>query len=169
MEFYEYGGLFKFFENKSGKEKDGRLLFQISPTGVNSNVDLKERGVRVYSPNNKPTAADLGITEDNTIEVVNGTSGAITLSNRRYQKIDATGDITITLPQVSNSDNLHKEIHLFYWSEGTHTVTVASADSLNLLLWESVPTIEAKAITEFIFIGKGNAWMCRGITYRKQS
>ena len=132
-------------------------------------MPLKENGVRVYSPNNKPTAADLGITEDNTIEVVNGTSGAITLSNRRYQRIDATGNITIILPQVSTEDNLYKEIHLFYWSEGTHTVTVSSADSLNLLLWESVPTIEAKAIKEFIFIGKGNARMCRGITYRKQS
>ena len=169
MEFHEYGGLFKFLKNTSGKENEGQLLFQISPNGVDSKVPLKENGVRVYSPNNKPTAADLGITEDNTIEVVNGTSGAITLSNRRYQRIDATGDIAITLPQLSNSDNLHKEIHLFYWSEGTHTVTVASADSLNLLLWESVPTIEAKAIIEFIFIGKGNAWMCKGITYRKQS
>ena len=169
MEFHEYGGLFKFLKNTSGKENEGQLLFQISPNEVNSKVPLKENGVRVYSPNNKPTAADLGITEDNTIEVVNGTSGAITLSNRRYQRIDATGDITITLPQVSAEDNLHKEIHLFYWSEGTHTVTVASAGSLNLLLWESVPTIEARAITEFIFIGKGNAWMCRGITYRKQS
>lgn len=169
MEFHEYGGLFKFLKNTSGKENEGQLLFQISPSDVNSNVDLKERGVRVYSPNNKPTAADLGITEDNTIEVVNGTSGAITLSNRRYQRIDATGDITIILPQISSSDNLHKEIHLFYWSEGTHTVTVSSAGSLNLLLWESVPTLEANALTEFIFIGKGNAWMCRGITYRKQS
>ena len=169
MEFHEYGGLFRFLENKNGGVNDGRLLFQISASGVDSSVDLKERGVRVYSPNNKPTAADLGITEDNTIEAVNGTSGAITLSNRRYQRIDATGNIAITLPQVSNSDNLYKEIHLFYWSEGTHTVTVASADSLNLLLWESVPTIEAKAITEFIFKAKGNAWMCRGITYRKQS
>ena len=169
MEFHEYGGLFSFLENKQGGANDGRLLFQISPFDVNSNVPLKENGVRVYSPNNKPTAADLGITEDNTIEVVNGTSGAVTLSNRRYQSIDATGDITIILPKVSNSDNLHKEIHLFYWSERTYTVTVSSADSLNLLLWESVPTIEAMALTEFIFIGKGNAWMCRGITYRKQS
>ena len=169
MEFHEYEGVFKFFENKKGSANTGRLLFQISGKAVNSIVPIQENGVRVYSPNNKPTAADLGITEDNTIEVVNGTSGAITLSNRRYQRIDATGDITIILPQISNSDNLYKEIHLFYWSEGTHTVTVSSADSLNLLLWESVPTIEANAITEFIFIGKGDAWMCRGITYRQQS
>ena len=68
MEFHEYGGLFKFLKNTSGKENEGQLLFQISPYDVNSNVDLKERGVRVYSPNNKPTAADLGITT--------GTNGA---------------------------------------------------------------------------------------------
>ena len=68
MEFHEYGGLFKFLKNTSGKENEGQLLFQISPSGVNSDVDLKEHGVRVYSPNNKPTAADLGITT--------GTNGA---------------------------------------------------------------------------------------------
>ena len=68
MEFHEYGGLFKFFKNTSGKENDAQLLFQISPSDVNSNVPLKENGVRVYSPNNKPTAADLGITT--------GTNGA---------------------------------------------------------------------------------------------
>lgn len=68
MEFHEYGGLFKFLKNTSGKENEGQLLFQISPSDVNSNVDLKERGVRVYSPNNKPTAEDLGITT--------GTNGA---------------------------------------------------------------------------------------------
>ena len=68
MEFHEYGGLFRFLENKNGGVNDGRLLFQISTSAVDSNVDLKERGVRVYSPNNKPTAADLGITT--------GTNGA---------------------------------------------------------------------------------------------
>ena len=68
MEFHEYGGLFKFLKNTSGKENEGQLLFQISPSEVNSNVQLKENGVRVYSPNNKPTAADLGITT--------GTNGA---------------------------------------------------------------------------------------------
>ena len=68
MEFHEYGGLFRFLENKNGGVNDGRLLFQISTSAVDSSVDLKERGVRVYSPNNKPTAADLGITT--------GTNGA---------------------------------------------------------------------------------------------
>ena len=68
MEFHEYGGLFKFFKNTQGGESNGQLLFQISSSDVNSNVPLKENGVRVYSPNNKPTAADLGITT--------GTNGA---------------------------------------------------------------------------------------------
>ena len=68
MEFHEYGGLFSFLENKKGGVNDGRLLFQISASGVDSKVALKENGVRVYSPNNKPTAADLGITT--------GTNGA---------------------------------------------------------------------------------------------
>ena len=68
MEFHEYGGLFSFLKNTSGKGNEGQLLFQISPSGVDSKVPLKENGVRVYSPNNKPTAADLGITT--------GTNGA---------------------------------------------------------------------------------------------
>lgn len=68
MEFHEYGGLFKFFKNQQGGANDGQLLFQISPNEVDSKVQLKENGVRVYSPNNKPTAADLGITT--------GTNGA---------------------------------------------------------------------------------------------
>ena len=68
MEFHEYGGLFSFFKNQKGGANDGQLLFQISPSAVDSKVQLKENGVRVYSPNNKPTAADLGITT--------GTNGA---------------------------------------------------------------------------------------------
>ena len=68
MEFHEYGGLFKFFKNQQGGANTGQLLFQISPSEVDSKVQLKENGVRVYSPNNKPTAADLGITT--------GTNGA---------------------------------------------------------------------------------------------
>lgn len=106
--------------------------------------------------------------EDNIIEAVNDTSGAITLSNRMYQWVDATGDITITLPLMDKKTRIYKEIHLFYWSGETYTITVASAND-NKVFWESVPTLEADAITEFIFIGKGDAWMCRGITYRLQS
>ena len=168
MEFHEYEGVFRFFENKKGGADTGRLLFAISGKAVDSKVNLLENGVRVYSPNNKPTAADLGITEDNTIEAVNGTSGAITLSNRRYQKIDATGNITITLPALTN-DGTYKEIHLFYWSTTTYTITVASSNTNDKVLWESIPTVEANALTEFIFKKKDGAWLCKGITYRQQS
>ena len=62
MEFHEYGGSFSFFKNQKGSANDGQLLFRISPNEVDSKLPLKENGVRVYSPNNKPTAADLGIT-----------------------------------------------------------------------------------------------------------
>ena len=68
MEFHEYGGSFSFFKNQKGGANDGQLLFRISPNEVDSKLPLKENGVRVYSPNNKPTAADLGITT--------GTNGA---------------------------------------------------------------------------------------------
>ena len=105
--------------------------------------------------------------EDNVIEAVNGTSGAITLSDRMYQRVDATGNITITLPALTNN-NYYKEIHLFYWSTTTHTITVTPTSDDNLF-WESIPTVVANTITEFIFKAKDGAWMCRGITYRQQS
>lgn len=69
---------------------------------------------------------------------------------------------------MASGQRIYKEIHLFYWSNNTHTVTVSSADPSNVLRWESVPTIEANAITEFIFIFKGDNWICRGITYKQQ-
>ena len=106
--------------------------------------------------------------EDSIIEAVNGTSGAITLSGRMYQRVDATGNIAITLPALTN-DGTYKEIHLFYWSTSTYTITVASSYTNDKLFWESIPTVEANAITEFIFKKKDGAWMCRGITYRQQS
>ena len=106
--------------------------------------------------------------EDNIIEVVTGNRGAITLSNRMYQVVDAKGDIAITLPSLNNSGT-YKEIHLFYWATDTHTITVASTNANDKLLWESIPTVEANAITEFIFKKKDGAWLCMGITYRQQS
>ena len=124
---------------------------------------------------NKPTDPDNNFgtwtmlaSEDTIIEAVNGTSGAITLSDRMYQWVDATGNITITLPALTN-DGTYKEIHLFYWSTTTYTITVASSNTNDKVLWESIPTVEANALTEFIFKKKDGAWLCKGITYRQQS
>lgn len=105
-------------------------------------------------------------TEDNLIEVATETDGIVALSNRMYQKIDTKRDITITLPPMNYSIS-YKEIHLFYWALSVHTVTVGSANSMDIF-WESIPTLEADAVTEFIFIWKENLWICRGITYKKQ-
>ena len=125
-------------------------------------------GTRPTNPDTKFGTWAMLASEDNIIEAVNGTSGAITLSDRMYQRVDATGNITITLPALTNN-NYYKEIHLFYWSTSTYTITVASANADIKVFWESIPTVEANAITEFIFKKKDGAWLCRGITYRKQS
>lgn len=105
-------------------------------------------------------------TEDNLIETATENDGIVALSNRMYQKIDTKRDITITLPPMNYSIS-YKEIHLFYWALSVHTVTVGSANSMDIF-WESIPTLEADAVTEFIFIWKENLWICRGITYKKQ-
>lgn len=105
-------------------------------------------------------------TEDNLIETATENDGTVALSNRMYQKIDAGGDITLTLPAMSYSVS-YKEIHLFYWALNAYTVTVGSANSMDIF-WESIPVIEDNAVTEFIFIWKENIWICRGITYKKQ-
>ena len=61
-EFHEYGGDYRFYKNTAGTEAGKSLIANITSTGSNFVGQLKEGGVRVYSPNNKPTAADLGIT-----------------------------------------------------------------------------------------------------------
>lgn len=61
-EFHEYGGDYRFYKNTTGTDDGKSLIANITSTGSNFVGQLKEGGVRVYSPNNKPTAADLGIT-----------------------------------------------------------------------------------------------------------
>ena len=61
-EFHEYGGDYRFYKNTAGTDDGKSLIANITSTGSNFVGQLKEGGVRVYSPNNKPTAADLGIT-----------------------------------------------------------------------------------------------------------
>ena len=60
-EFHEYGGDYRFYINTAGTEAGGNLIANITSAGSNFVGQLKEGGVRVYSPNNKPTASDLGI------------------------------------------------------------------------------------------------------------
>ena len=108
--------------------------------------------------------------ENKVIEEVKGTIGTITLSDSLYQRVAATGNITINLPIMDENTRFYKEIHLFYWSDKAYTVTVVSPRKANKLFWESVPTLVANTgITEFTFIGKGDSWVCRGITYKLQS
>lgn len=64
-DFYEYGGIYNFYKNTNAGKGGAELLFGITPTRVTSKKDLYEGDVRVYSPNNKPTASDLGITVTN--------------------------------------------------------------------------------------------------------
>ena len=61
-EFHEYGGDYRFYENTAGTDVGKSLIANITSSGSNFVGQLKEGGVRVYSPNNKPTASDLGIT-----------------------------------------------------------------------------------------------------------
>ena len=61
-EFHEYGGDYRFYKNTAGTDAGKSLIANITSTGSNFVGQLKEGGVRVYSPNNKPTASDLGIT-----------------------------------------------------------------------------------------------------------
>ena len=159
------------------KDKWG-ILFFIAENAINGTgtqmffpIDGKYKGkifTRSITNRTGISAWTMLYSEGSIIEAVEGTFGTITLSNRMYQSVDATGNINIILPTMASSERVYKEIHLFYWSANTYTVAV-TADRANRILWESVPTLEANAVTEFTFIGKGDAWMCRGITYRSQS
>lgn len=122
-------------------------------------------GSNIHSTAKISTWSMLG-TEDNLIETITDTNGVVTLSSRMYQKITTSRDITITLPTMLDVTS-YKEIHLFYWSSQTHTVTIESGNAKDIY-WESLPTIEANAITEFIFAWESAEWICRGITYKKQ-
>ena len=122
-------------------------------------------GSNIHSTAKISTWSMLG-TEDNLIETITDTNGVVTLSSRMYQKITVSRDITITLPTMLDITS-YKEIHLFYWSPQTHTVTIESSNAKDIY-WESLPIIEANAITEFIFAWESVEWICRGITYKKQ-
>ena len=84
-DFHEYGGTYNFYQNQKGTKEGDILLFSITPNKIISNKDLYEGNVRVYSPNNKPTASDLGIT------VTNGEDGATFTPS-----VDSNGNLSWT-------------------------------------------------------------------------
>ena len=77
-EFHEYGGDYRFYKNTAGTDAGKSLIANITSTGSNFVGQLKEGGVRVYSPNNKPTATDLGITIPNKTSQLTNDSGYLT-------------------------------------------------------------------------------------------
>ena len=77
-EFHEYGGDYRFYKNTAGTDDGKSLIANITSTGSNFVGQLKEGGVRVYSPNNKPTAADLGITIPTKTSQLTNDSGYLT-------------------------------------------------------------------------------------------
>ena len=84
-EFHEYGGDYRFYKNTAGTDDGKSLIANITSTGSNFVGQLKEGGVRVYSPNNKPTAADLGITiPEAYVLSVDGSTGAVTTNAVKY-------------------------------------------------------------------------------------
>ena len=60
-EFHEYGGDFRFYQNTAGTDAGKSLIANITASYSNFVGQVRENGIRVYSPSNKPTASDLGI------------------------------------------------------------------------------------------------------------
>ena len=108
-----------------------------------SNRIIKD-GVRVYSPNNKPTVADLGI---NTVKTITP-APSVTLTTDEYQYLYGNMNMTLTLPDITTNTDI-TELHLFYLPNAVRTLTFSSSD----IKWQnSVPNIEADKWYEFIFI-----------------
>ncbi len=78
-EFHEYGGDYRFYKNTAGTDASKSLIANITSTGSNFVGQLKEGGVRVYSPNNKPTASDLGLATVSTSGSYNDLSNKPTI------------------------------------------------------------------------------------------
>ena len=125
-------------------------------------MDLKERGVRVYSPNNKPTAADLGITTGNTVRKLTSTS-SVTLTTDKYQYLYGNIDITLVLPNVATTTDI-TELHLFYLQNEVRTLTFSSSSNIK---WQnSVPNIEVDKWYEFIFTRTHTGvWLAHVVVY----
>ena len=145
-EFHEYGGDYRFYKNTAGTEDGKSLIANITSTGSNFVGQLKEGGVRVYSPNNKPTAADLGITipEAYVLPVANqNTLGGIKVG--AGLSITADGILSATGGGTADSVNWENVV-------GKPTfATVATTGSYNDLRDKpTIPSTDGLASTTYV-------------------
>ena len=62
-EFHEYGGDFRFYKNTAGTDDGKSLIANITDSYSDFVGQVRENGVRVYSPNNKPAASTILFTD----------------------------------------------------------------------------------------------------------
>ena len=145
-EFHEYGGDYRFYKNTAGTDDGKSLIANITSTGSNFVGQLKEGGVRVYSPNNKPTAADLGITipEAYVLPIANqNTLGGIKVG--AGLSITAEGVLSATGGGTADSVNWENVV-------GKPTfATVATTGSYNDLTDKpTIPSTDGLASTTYV-------------------
>lgn len=99
-----------------------------------------------------------GVGLDTSVEILDGSQTAITLTDKTYQYCSATADITFTLPNITDSNVT--TIHLFYTSTAVRTVTFNGA-----IMWQTVPKIVENTVIEFIFTRVQGKWLGGAITY----
>ena len=98
-EFHEYGGDYRFYENKNGTAAGGTMIANIKSTYSDFKGEVRENGTRVYSPNNKPTADDLGI----TIPSIDGLATETYVNNKVAGLIDSAPEALNTLNELATA------------------------------------------------------------------
>ena len=136
-EFHEYGGDYRFYKNTAGTDAGKSLIANITGSGSNFVGQLKEGGARVYSPNNKPTASDLGITipEAYVLPVANqNTLGGIKVG--AGLSITADGILSATGGGTADSVNWENVV-----GKPTFATVVTSGSYNDLSNKPTIPTI----------------------------
>ena len=108
-DFYEYGGIYNFYKNMQAGKNHAELLFGITPTKTTSSKPIYEGDVRVYSPNNKPTASDLGITTPTKVSQLSNDSGYVTTTEMNNAIGNAQlggGEVDLSAYQQITDNNL---------------------------------------------------------------
>lgn len=137
-EFHEYGGIYNFYKNILGNNDSGVLIFTIRDSFIDCAGELRERGQRVYSPNNKPTANDLGITiptvtNDLTNELKANYDTAYTHSQSSHAPSDAQKNSDITKDEIETKliGDITSHVHSQYLTEHQDISNLATKDELN--------------------------------------